>query len=130
VEGGYNQFVLKLSEVKLDVLTLSDLPVGLKVEVLELATALTLLLYPLAIHDCTYIVASLWCRLSIFDLLEPCVVLPVEFPVFLLQLNCCHVLLVRSLVVVEHKEESVQVKLREVLSSVVHRHSWEHVLVN
>ena len=56
-------------------------------------------------------------------------VLLVEHPVLLFQFYCCLVLLVCSLLIVKGKEESVKIKLAEVLFAVEHGHSWEHVVL-
>lgn len=51
---------------------------------------------------------------------EPCLILLMELPVFLLQLYRCEVLLVSPLLVVKGEEKSILVKFLEVLSPVIH----------
>lgn len=55
-------------------------------------------------------------------LLEPRLELFVEFPVLLLQLHCCQVLLIRSLLVVKRKEQCLQVEPGEVFLAVEQWH--------
>ena len=60
-----------------------------------------------------------------FSLSEPCMILFVKHPILLFQFYCCQVLLISTLLIVECKEECVQIEKREVLSAVVHGYCWE-----
>lgn len=55
-------------------------------------------------------------------LLEPCLELFVEFPVFLFELYCGQVLLVGALLVIKREEKRFQVEFGEVLPAIEKRH--------
>jgi hypothetical protein len=81
-----------------------------------------------SLNEITNFIAYSCHRFVTFRSLKPRVVLFVEHPVQLLELYRRQILLVCPLLIVERKEESVKIKLQEVVSAIIHGHCWEEVL--